>query len=179
VDVTDFMVVGSVPVVTPGGAMTGGAFTLETVLDSTSMTWPFSDAVGFGGAWGFAGVVEALAFLVFIRTARVQVGARSRNGTPSARKLGRKAMCHPKRLVRTTQTTVSKAMFAGEIHPPLKSGNKPIWTASAVIAMALAMATRLGIGVILLVCLPKGVSWAFIVASTPFPKDIKTKTECK
>lgn len=67
-------------------------------------------------------------------TAAVHVGKRSSPGTSSAAKVGRKAQCHPRSLMRIAPTATSSAVSSGERPPSANKGIPTIWIASARMA---------------------------------------------
>src|SRR4029077_13761932 len=68
----------------------------------------------------------------------VQVGNRSKPGTSSAARVGRKAQCHPNSSIRTTAAAASSTTSTGERPPGTKSGKATICMASAAIATSQA-----------------------------------------
>jgi hypothetical protein len=83
-----------------------------------------------------SGSVELVAGALRVtkNTAAVQVGNISRPGTSSAAKVGKKAQCHPRRLMRTAPTATSRRVSAGEMPPAANRGKPMIWIASARMA---------------------------------------------
>src|SRR5207247_4703065 len=98
-----------------------------------------SAPMGGGGAGASTGPRVAM------RTAAVQLGTRSKNGTSSERKAGRKAQCQPTRTIIAIATSTSRASLTGEDQPSANRGRRPIWTKSAAIATTRAVFTRPGV----------------------------------
>lgn len=77
---------------------------------------------------------SAASLRVAKNTAAVHVGKRSSPGTSSAAKVGRKAQCHPRSLMRIAPTATSSAVSSGERPPSANKGIPTIWIASARMA---------------------------------------------
>src|SRR5215813_2309933 len=77
--------------------------------------------------------------------AAVQVGTRSKKGTSSAMKLGRKAQCHPTNSDIVTATPTSRTSLTIEVAPPAKTGKTTICRKSAAIATPRAARIRAGV----------------------------------
>lgn len=74
-----------------------------------------------------------------MKTAIVQVGAKSPNGSTSTRNVGRNNGLHPIRLTSTTQTTTSSTSFKADAKPSTKRGKSASCNVSATIATARAI----------------------------------------